>query len=196
MRKAKGIVSRKCYYWDGSVCPEDIVCACEPEFIMVKILFFWLLEEISSPGKEDDRHCDCSGGKAGSGTCKPNTQQPHRRNRGEHLDSVHAVCCFVFNHHQSLKIGFSSKKKKMSGVGVTIMLKVKSGSLTLMKVKWIKNYWSPFAYYMGIKERSKDENLRWFMGRKRLWYTILLHDWCIFYLSISKTMHIIYCLQL
>ncbi|XP_044274578.1 RUN domain-containing protein 1 isoform X1 [Varanus komodoensis] len=44
-------------------------------------MFINFIQEVSSPSNPEDGHCECSGGKAGSSACKPNTRQPHRSNR-------------------------------------------------------------------------------------------------------------------
>uniref|UniRef100_A0A6J0TXL3 RUN domain-containing protein 1 n=1 Tax=Pogona vitticeps TaxID=103695 RepID=A0A6J0TXL3_9SAUR len=57
---------------------EQLVEQLKTQIRDLEMFISFIQEEISSPGKQDDGHCDCS---AGSGTCKPNTQQPHRSNR-------------------------------------------------------------------------------------------------------------------
>ncbi|KAJ7313424.1 hypothetical protein JRQ81_004783 [Phrynocephalus forsythii] len=57
---------------------EQLVEQLKTQIRDLEMFISFIQEEISSPGKQDEGHCDCSGGKTGSGPCKPNTQQPHR----------------------------------------------------------------------------------------------------------------------
>ncbi|XP_042332235.1 RUN domain-containing protein 1 [Sceloporus undulatus] len=60
---------------------EQLVEQLKTQIRDLEMFINFIQEEVSSPGKQEDGHCDCSSGKAGSGTYKPNTKQPHRSNR-------------------------------------------------------------------------------------------------------------------
>ncbi|XP_061446643.1 RUN domain-containing protein 1 [Rhineura floridana] len=60
---------------------EQLVEQLKTQIRDLEMFINFIQEEVGSPGKAKDGHCDCSGGKAGSGTCKPNIRQPHGSNR-------------------------------------------------------------------------------------------------------------------
>ncbi|XP_003222543.2 RUN domain-containing protein 1 [Anolis carolinensis] len=60
---------------------EQLVEQLKTQIRDLEMFINFIQEEVCSPGKQENGQCDCSSGKAGSGTCKPNTKQPHRSNR-------------------------------------------------------------------------------------------------------------------
>ncbi|XP_034990541.1 RUN domain-containing protein 1 [Zootoca vivipara] len=60
---------------------EQLVEQLKTQIRDLEMFINFIQEEVSSPGNAEKGHCDCSGGKAGSGNCKPNTRQPHGRHR-------------------------------------------------------------------------------------------------------------------